>query len=151
MDSLRTARRDSLRAAGVADSVIDRGRRGGGRGGFGGPEGRGRAGGPGGRGMGPGMMAGLAGIQLSDAEKNSIKALNEKHRQEMKEFRQAHQNDQPSPELRQQMQQIMERQRTELRGALTAEHQAQFDANIAKLPKPDSLGGGRRGRRPPQQ
>jgi hypothetical protein len=97
------------------------------------------------------MMMGLAGIQLTDAEKTSIKTLNEKHRDEMKAFRDAQKGQAPSAETRQQMQQLMERQRAELRAALTAEHQAQFDANIAKLPKPDSLGGGRRGRRPPQR
>jgi hypothetical protein len=143
-DSLRQHRVDSLRAAGVFDSTrAGRGR---------GPGGRG-AGGRGSEGRGPGGQLpggrGLAGIKLNDNEKAAMKTISEKYRDEMKQLRDA--NQQPAAgqnaQLRAQVQAIAERERAELRGALTAEHQAQFDANIAKQPARGA--GGPPGRRPP--
>jgi len=139
-DSLRQRRLDSLRAAGVLD-------------GRGGPEGRG---GPGGRGrgmMGPmGGRAGLMGIQLNDNEKAAVKTISDKYREEYKQVREANQGTPPgqNPQERAQVQAIADREQAEIRGALTAPHQAQFDANIAKRKEQAANGrGGRRGQRPP--
>lgn len=127
-DSLRQRRLDSLRAAGAFDST--------------------RAG----RGFGAVMGSGrgaLAGIQLNDNEKAAIKTINEKHREEMKQLRDDNQKAAAgqNAELRAQIQGIAERERAEIRGALTAEHQAQFDANIANQSGRGRAG--RPGRRPP--
>ena len=136
-DSLRAKRLDSLRAAGVLDGA------------------RGRSG-PGGRGRGPGMgpmagRGGLMGIQLNDNEKAAVKTIDEKYRKELQELREANKGTArgQNPQLAAQVQAIAERQQAEVRAALTAEHQAQFDANAAKRKEQMANGGGRRGRRPP--
>lgn len=141
-DSLRQHRLDSLRAAGV----LDTNRRGpGGRGGRG-PDGMG----PGGRGRGDlaGARGALAGIQLNDNEKAAVKTIAEKYRAEMQQLRETNQGTAPNAQLRAQVDAIAQRERAEIRGALTAEHQAQFDANVAKLPA-RGAGGPPPGRRPP--
>jgi hypothetical protein len=147
-DSLRQHRLDSLRAAGVIDT--NRAGRGRGRGpGDVGPEGRGR--GPGGRGVGP--MAGrgpaLMGIQLNDAEKASLKTINEKYRAQFEQLREANKGSAPgqNAELAAKAKAIADAQEAEIRGALSSEHQAQFDANVAKMKERGA--NGRRGRRPP--
>lgn len=143
-DSLRMKRLDSLRAAGALDSAR-RGRAGApGRGGPGMP-GRGRGD------MLGGARGALAGINLNDNEKAAVKTITEKYREEMKQLRDANgkvargQNAQ----LRQQMEDINKREEAEIRAALTAEHQAQFDANVAKRPA-RGVGAPPPGRRPPQ-
>jgi hypothetical protein len=144
-DSLRQHRMDSLRAAGVLDSARGRGGRG--------PDGRGLGGFGPGRGPGRGEVAGargaLAGITLNDNEKAAVKTITEKYREELKQLRDANQQTagRPTAEQRAQLQAIAERERAEIRGALTAEHQAQFDANVAKLRARGA--GGPAGRRPP--
>ncbi|HET9425763.1 MAG TPA: hypothetical protein VFO55_10360 [Gemmatimonadaceae bacterium] len=139
-DSLRQHRMDSLRAAGVLDGAR-RGR---------GPDGRGRMGGPG---EIAGMRGALAGIQLNENEQAAIKTITAKYREEMKEHRDANQGTArgQNAELRTQMMAIAERERAEIRAALTAEHQAQFDANVAKGPGRGNAGppAGRRPPRPP--
>jgi hypothetical protein len=142
-DSVRQHRMDSLRAAGV----LDAGRPGPGRRGGRGPEGMG----PGARGRGDMAAArgALAGIKLNDNEKSAVKTITEKYRAEMKELRDANQPaSAPSPQLRAQFDAIAQRERADIRAALTAEHQAQFDANIKKQA---ARGAGRPqpGRRPP--
>lgn len=146
-DSLRAKRLDSLRAAGVLDSARA-GRRG--PGGFG-PEGRGGRG-PGGRGGPMGGRGGLMGIQLNDNEKAAVKTINEKYRGEFEQLREANKGTAPgqNPQLQAQVKAIADRQEAEIRAALTAEHQAQFDANVAKRAKIEAQGGGRRGGRPPR-
>lgn len=133
LDSLRRHRMDSLRAAGLLDSA--------GRG----PDGRGPAGRPG---AGRGNL-GLAGIKLTDNEKSAVKTITEKYREEMKQLRDENQRATrgQNGQLRAQMQAIIERERAEIRAALTAEHQAQFDANAAK--QRGRGAGGPPGRRPP--
>jgi Spy/CpxP family protein refolding chaperone len=140
-DSLRQHRLDSLRAAGVLDTGARGGRRGG-------P--------PGGRGMrGPGPMSGrgaLMGIQLNDNEKAAVKTITEKYRAELEEFREANRGARrgQNAQLAAQIRAIGEREQAEIRGALTAEHQAQVDANVAKRKEPGANGApGRRGARPP--
>jgi hypothetical protein len=133
-DSLRARRIDSVRAAGVA-----------------GAEGRGGRG-AGGRDIGPmGGRGGLMGIQLNDNEKAAVKEINAKYRAEIEEFREANKGKArgQNAQLDAQMKAIADRQEAEIRAALTAPHQAEFDANIAKRKKIEAQGGGRRGRRPP--
>ena len=133
-DSLRAKRLDSLRAAGVV-----------------GQDGRGGRG-PGGRAMGPmGGRGGLMGIQLNENEKAAVKQINEKYRAEFEQFREANKGTAPgqNAQLAAQVKAIADRQEAEIRAALTAEHQAQFDANIAKRKELAAQAGGRRGRRPP--
>jgi hypothetical protein len=139
-DSLRERRLDSLRAAGVLGPDGGRGR------------GRGRGMGPMGP-MGPmGGRGGLMGIQLNDNEKAAVKTITEKYREEYKQVREANKGTPPgqNPQERAQVQAIADREQAEIRGALTAQHQVQFDANIAKRKEHAANGrGGRRGQRPP--
>ena len=144
-DSLRQKRLDSLRAAGVLDSNRAE-RRGPG----------GRQGGPGMRGPGMGPMAGrggaLMGIQLNDNEKAAVKTITEKYRAEYQELREAQQGRArgQNAQLAAKVQAIAEREQAEIRAALTAEHQAQFDANVAKRKELGAkAGAGRRGPPPP--
>lgn len=143
-DSVRQHRLDSLRAAGVIDG------RGRGPGGRMGPGGRGRMGGPG---EIAGARGALAGIKLNDNEKAAVKTITEKYREEMKQLRDANQGAArgQNEQLRSQMMAIAERERAEIRGALTADHQAQFDANVAKGPGrgQGAPSAGRRPARPP--
>ena len=98
-----------------------------------GPGGRGRMGGPG---EIAGARGGLAGIKLNENEKAAVKTITAKYRDEMKQLRDANQGAArgQNEQLRSQMMAIAERERAEIRAALTAEHQAQFDANVAKGP-----------------
>ena len=116
MDSLRAVRGDSARRRGGPDSL--------------------RVGGRG----------GLAGINLTESEKASLKSINQKYVAEMKALRQANGGRAAgqSAELRAQMLGIAQRERAEIRAALSSEHQTQFDANIAK-----GRGGRGRGGPPP--
>jgi Spy/CpxP family protein refolding chaperone len=95
----------------------------------------------------------LRGIKLSDAEKARVKEIRGKYRTEaqslqqslrpaMQEMRAARQkNDSVALKAawdrsegdRQKLQALMQRERAEIRTALTAEHQAQFDANAKQL------------------
>ena len=139
-DSLRQHRLDSLRAAGVLDTARE-GRRGPG----------GRQGGPGMRGPMSGRGA-LMGIQLNDNEKAAIKTITEKYRAELDQLREANRGAQrgQNAQLAAQVRAIAEREQAEIRAALTAEHQAQFDANVAKRKEIGANGpAGRRGARPP--
>ena len=92
------------------------------------------------------------GIQLNDNEKAAVKTINQKYRAEFEQLREANKGTQPgqNPQLAAQAKAIMDRQQAEIRAALTSEHQAQFDANTAKMKEAMANGGGRRGRRPPQ-
>jgi hypothetical protein len=106
--------------------------------------------GPAGR---PGMMpgrGGLMGIKLNDNEKAAVKTINEKYRAELQQLREANKGTArgQNAQLRTQAQAIAERQQAEIRGALTAEHQAQFDANVAKAKERGAKRQG--GHRPPQ-
>ena len=116
MDSLRVARGDTVRRRDGADSLRGRGR--------GGPPGM------------PNSRFALAGIQLTDAEKASVKTINEKYRAELQALRPADGQARPAqnPDLRQKMMTLMASEWTDIRAALTPEHQAQFDANLAKGP-----------------
>ena len=90
------------------------------------------------------------GIQLNENEKTAVKAIDEKYRKELQELREANKGTArgQNPQLATQFQAIAERQQAEVRAALTAEHQAQFDANVAKRKEQMANGGGRRGKRP---
>ncbi len=73
-------------------------------------------------------------MNLNDNEKSAVKTITEKYREEMKQLRDENQKAArgQNAQLRAQMQAIIERERAEIRGALTTEHQTQFDANIEK-------------------
>jgi len=92
----------------------------------------------------------LRGIQLSDAEKARVKEVRGKYREEskalreslrpaMQDMRQAREKhdsvalkaawDRTAAD-RQKLDVLMERERGEIRSALTPEHQTQFDANV---------------------
>ena len=92
------------------------------------------------------------GIQLNDNEKAAVKTINEKYRVEFEELREANKGTAPgqNAQLAAQMKAIADRQQAEIRAALTAEHQGQFDANVAKRKEIEAQGRGRPGRRPPQ-
>ena len=110
------------------------------------------------RGMGRGDRVGpnrglLRGITLSDAEKTRVKAIHTKYQSEakslreslrpaMQEMRAARQKRdsaavkaawEKSAGDRQKLQALAERQRTEIRAALTPENQKVFDANAKQL------------------
>jgi hypothetical protein len=95
---------------------------------------------------------GLMGIKLNDNEKSAVKTINEKYRAELEELRETNKGKArgQNQQLAAQVQAIAERQQAEIRAALTAEHQAQFDANVAKRKEVAAKGGGRRGGRPPR-
>ena len=137
-DSIRVARGDTAFARRGTDSLH-----------------QGRVDGRGGRGLGGrgGLRAGrggLMGIKLNDNEKAAIKTINEKYRAEFEQLREANKGTArgQNAQLRTQVQAIADREQAEIRGALTAEHQAQFDANVAKRKERGAQGPA--GRRPPQ-
>ena len=92
------------------------------------------------------------GIQLNDNEKAAVKTINEKYRAEFDQLREANKATarRQNPQMMEQVKAISDRQEAEIRAALTAEHQAQFDANIAKRKEMEQKMGGRRGGRPPR-
>lgn len=100
--------------------------------------------------MGGGRGA-LGGIALNENEKAAVKVISEKYRAEMKQVRDANMQAAAgqNAQLRVQMQAIAEREQAEIRGALTAAHQLQFDANLARRPA-RGAGDPQRGRRPPR-
>lgn len=139
------------------------------------PGGMGR--GPGGRGGPPGMMMDqmlFKGITLSEAQKAQLKSLRDAERQqmeaqrgqgdagraEMDAIRDARQKgdtvtaNRLMAEQRAKMDARRDQQVTSLRGILTADQTAQFDANVAEMKKMEGQRGqGRgfgRGPRPPQ-
>ena len=67
----------------------------------------------------------LRGIKLSDAEKARVKEIRGKYQTESKSLRESGD--------RQRLQELMQRERSELRTALTPEHQTQFDAKTKQL------------------
>ena len=92
------------------------------------------------------------GIQLNDNEKAAVKTITEKYRAELEELREANGGGRrgQNAQLAAQVQAIREREQAEIRAALTAPHQAEFDANLAKRKKIGANGApGRRGARPP--
>ena len=148
MDTARARRMDSLRVARGDTGFRRRG-----------PDSLGRRGpdslrerGPG-RGGPMGGRGALMGIQLNDNEKAAVKTITEKYRGELQQLREANRGAQrgQNAQLATQAQAIMEREQAEIRAALTAEHQAQFDANVTKRKEIAAKGGGRRGQRPPAQ
>ena len=95
----------------------------------------------------------LHGIALSDAEKTKVKEIRAKYATEskslreslrpaMKEAREARQKHDSSAvkaawdksaDTRKQLQELSTREQTEIRTALTPEHQQQFDANVKQM------------------
>jgi Spy/CpxP family protein refolding chaperone len=95
----------------------------------------------------------LRGIELSDAEKARVKEIHGKYRTETKALRESlrpamqdmraarQKNDSVALRAawdrsagdRQKLQALTQRERAEIRTALSAEHQAQFDANVKQM------------------
>ena len=71
----------------------------------------------------------LAGIELSSAEKASVKTVHEKYAPQMKALRTQPKSDARRAEAKQ----LMTAERTDLRAALSAANQAKFDANVARM------------------
>jgi protein CpxP len=120
-----------------------------------------------------GMRGLLRGINLTDAEKANLKTVGEKYRGQFESIRQSMRPDfeaaraarqrgdtaaaraafARTADERAQLEALTERMRADARVALTPEHRAQFDANVARMKERmanrregDGLGG-RRGRR----
>ncbi len=104
--------------------------------------------------MRQGGMRGLfRGIELTQAQRDQMKTVNEKYRAQFQTIREslkpdlnaAHEARQRGDTVaaraafertkpaRDQMQALMQQQRTELRGVLTAEQQKTFDSNVAQM------------------
>lgn len=75
----------------------------------------------------------LQGITLSAAQTDSVKAIDARYANDMTAIFQASSGDRAA--MREKMTPLRERQRTELRGILTAEQQAAFDKNITEMEK----------------
>ncbi len=95
----------------------------------------------------------LRGIELTDAEKTQVKAIHTKYRAEARSLRESlrpalqdvraarQKRDsvavkaawEKSAGDRQKLQALMQRERADIRTALSVEHQAQFDANVKQL------------------
>ena len=101
--------------------------------------------------MGPmSGRGGLMGIQLNDNEKAAVKTITEKYRAEFEELRKSNKGTsrRQNAKIAEQVKAIAEREQADIRAALTAEHQAQFDANLAK--RAERGANGPAGRRPPR-
>lgn len=98
----------------------------------GGPHKQGRA-----RKGGRGHMSALRGIELTEAQKEEIRAINVRYRDEMKAKRgdvrpQGADRVRPDSAQRAQMVQINQRRQAEIREVLTSPQQQTFDRNIAQ-------------------
>lgn len=115
--------------------------------------------------MGRDGMRGLfRGIELTQAQRDQLKTVNEKYRAEFQALRQSLQPDMKAVREarqrgdtaaaraawdrntvgREKMQALMEKQRTELRGVLTADQQKTFDANAQQARTRMEKRGGKR-------
>jgi Spy/CpxP family protein refolding chaperone len=121
---------------------------------------------------GRGMRGLLRGINLTDAEKANLKKVGEKYHDQLETIREAMRPDfeaaraarqrgdmaaaraafvRTAPQ-RAKLDSLMQRMQADARVALTPEHRAQFDANVARMKermanRPDGWGGcGKRGR-----
>jgi Heavy-metal resistance len=105
------------------------------------------------RGDGVGMRGLLRGIELSEAEKASLRTVGEKYRAQFQGIRQSMRPDMEAAraarqrgdtagaraafartaDKRAQLAALAERMYTDARGALALEHRAQFDTNLARM------------------
>jgi len=115
------------------------------------PQAHAQHGGKQGKHAGPGRRAGgalLRGIQLSDAEKANIKNVNAKYAPQLKALREQNKGREKiargdtaamrkrweaNAPQREAMKKIMDAERSDMRGALSAENQAKFDANAKQM------------------
>lgn len=133
---------------------------------------RGEAGRAGKRGDGVRMRGLFRGIELTDAEKASLKTVGDKYRAPFQAIRQSMRPDMEAAraarqrgdsvaaraafartaEERTQLAALTERMQADARAALAPEHRARFDTNVARMKermanRRDSWGGGREGRK----
>ena len=100
-----------------------------------------------------GMRALFRGIDLTDAEKASVRTVGERYRAQFESIRQSMRPDieaaraarqrgdtaaaraafARTADERQQLETLTERMRADVRAALAPEHRAQFDANVARI------------------
>lgn len=81
-------------------------------------------------------MSAVRGIELTEAQREQIRAINVRYRDEMKTMRgdarpQGAERQRPDSAQRAQIRQFNERRRAEIRAALTPAQQQQFDRNVA--------------------
>jgi Spy/CpxP family protein refolding chaperone len=115
-----------------------------------------------------GIRGAFRGIELTQAQRDQMKTVNEKYRAQFQTLRESLKPDlQAAREARQRgdtvaaraafdrtkagrekMQALLQQQRTEIRALLTAEQQQTFDKNVAQMKeRMDNRGGERKGRR----
>ena len=108
------------------------------------------------------------GIELTQAQRDQVKTVNEKYRSQFQTIRESLKPDikaahdarqrgdtaaaraafERTKPARDRMQALMQQQRTEVRGLLTAEQQQTFDSNVARMKeRMEKRGEGRKGRR----
>jgi Spy/CpxP family protein refolding chaperone len=108
------------------------------------------------------------GIELTQAQRDQMKTVNEKYRAQLQTIRESSKTDlkaahdarqrgdtvaaraafERTKPARDQMQALMQQQRTEVRALLTAEQQKTFDSNVAQMKdRMEKRGEGRKGRR----
>ena len=102
------------------------------------PAAEGRGGrGHGARDQGRAGKALLKGIKLSDSQKSQIKQIRTKYRDQFKVQREQRPTGQPSDSARgvrrEQLQQSLQQEMSEIRGVLTVDQRVQFDSNVATV------------------
>ncbi len=73
----------------------------------------------------------LKGMTLTPTEKANVKNVHARYAQQLKALRGSN----ATADQRAQARQLMTQERSDLRGALSAENQAKFDANVARQQK----------------
>ena len=74
----------------------------------------------------------LNGIELTDAQKTKLEAIQKKYQPEMQAIRESMQNGADRAETMKKMADLRDRSSTEIRAILTPEQQAVFDKNVAE-------------------
>ena len=114
-------------AQGVGGSQAPQAGRAGIRGGAGSDSLRGHRGGPG------GARGALAGLNLSQTQKDQVKTINKKYAEQFNQLRQANgTNGVQNADAGVRMRTIAEQERAEIRAVLTPDQRTQFDANVAR-------------------
>ena len=87
-----------------------------------------------GQGAVAGRRGALAGIRLSEAQKSSIKALNQQFAQQLRTLRQEKKSGAgPNPQLRADVRRIALQKRADIRNLLTVDQRVRYDANLKAL------------------
>ncbi len=106
-----------------------------------------------GRARGPRMGGLFRDIELTDAQKEQIKAIHERYRPQMQALRPTTRRERgdsaarPDSATRVQVRELMTRQQADIRGVLTPAQQATFDRNVATMKERGARKAGNRGGR----